>query len=272
MFEKFGIYKAAPRLYQPCVPARDALRAAYVYHRQQKRHGASGPERLPALDAIANARADVEAGRTRYPEHAAGMGPALDYGGESCRWVEAPAKFGLRFVGYADELSRAIRHEGWLIGPDGCDGDVHRGVVYQLPARKGRVQFVYGHADPYNYGPAVLAFGDVVEAPDVEDCAEAARHADEFSRVTAEREREYQEAARAGAECAELEREAVELRAGVRAVIRSAKADLDIDAATWRVVRDRVRNMLTELCRTREKRDELRATYEGAEGFADYYG
>lgn len=130
------------------------------------------------------------------------------------QWCES-APF--RFVGLASDLIR-LDHTGYYCDPDG-DGELARGVVYQLAARDGRARFVPAIADPNNAGPdgrgpAVLALAEIETAEDsTEDSAEvakadAAARADQLAGYYAESERDYQEAFRAGQEARDKAAEA----------------------------------------------------------------
>ena len=137
--------------------------------------------------------------------------PKRVHGYKHVRWVDN-VSCGLRRVGFADEImrgegySRAIDHKGWFIREDGDGGEVYRGVVYQLPARHGLPQYVYGYDDPNNEGAALLCFG-----PSVDKCG-AARSADRFAEIFAEYEREYDRAWQAGRRYEELDEEIKDMR------------------------------------------------------------
>lgn len=218
-----------------CVPMleSDRLRAAYATWRQ---------EGHPARHALAMARADVEKGKTRYPSHHFDANPVDDDGG---RYIENPDARGLRLEGFADDLTGGIDHKGWWMDPDGM-GETARGIVYRLPARKGRAVFLAGYADPFNAdsdtgrGPAYLSMSPIIADtpwPHVRKrmCAiygaqqvnrmtdreiqgllnedaqsDAALQADSIAESMAEQEREYQEALQEGARAREVKRDALE--------------------------------------------------------------
>lgn len=173
--------------------ACDALREA---RKTEHRYGApaDAPVAMPRLEPAQNGPAQVD----------------------GSRWIENPEAGGLRFVGHACDLAgRAVNHEGWQC--DSYGEQVAQGVVYQLPAKRGRARFVAGMADPMerNEGAALLWLGDVFDGgpemrlmrtwrgtPPVEseydstdDAKESAAFAaDEHARVYAEREREWNDA------------------------------------------------------------------------------
>jgi hypothetical protein len=102
-----------------------------------------------------------------------GDGAAYKCGGYLVRWIEAPESRGLRFVGLQDDAARKadmrLDATGYYLDNDG--GETVSGVVYQLPARKGRTRFLAGYADPHNCdkegrGPACLAV-EMFESEDV---------------------------------------------------------------------------------------------------------
>lgn len=150
------------------------------------------------------------------------------------RWIEKPEASGLRFAGTAESLAN-LRHGGWYTDSDGS-GELARGVVYLLPARRGRTRALAAIADPWNSdrdgnGPALVSLdifeadlererldgarviygGDLSRLPDY--CrglgawteaageavkAEAALAADGFAERYAEAERDFRDAFEAG--------------------------------------------------------------------------
>lgn len=147
---------------------------------------------------------------------------------DGLRWCEAPAAFGLRFVGWADELARGINHSGWYGDDDGENGQTYRGAVYQLAARKGRPRYVAGYregelghhskewSDLSGVEAANLDLGRIfLGDPDIDarspyggtDCdgaRKAAYAADRLAEREAESAREYNRAWQAGARYADL--------------------------------------------------------------------
>ncbi len=107
--------------------------------------------------------------------------------GRKFRWIENYT-YGLRFVGYADEIYYYIRHRGWFTRDDGWDGEVLRGIVVQLPARHGREQYLAGYDDPNNDGCGCFEM-DIYDDKD-----EAAKAADHTAESFADRERDYNRA------------------------------------------------------------------------------
>lgn len=109
------------------------------------------------------------------------------------RWIENIGT-AWRFTGFADEICR-IDHRGWFT--DDFQSEVMRGVVYQLPSRKGENVFFVGYSDPYNDD---CAFGRIEIGIDKND---AAHMADDIAKRCAETEREYQAAWQLGREFAD---------------------------------------------------------------------
>lgn len=170
-----------------------------------------------AAVALRLAREDATASRRRYPRRIGAMGaPVFKIGSDKCFWCEAPDEY-LRRVGFADEVSRAIRHNGWFLD-DSVRYETARGVVFQLPAKNGNERFMYGVDGPFSDGPAILSL-DI--ASDKED---AARRADALAERYAENERERNEAYRAADRYAELGEEAAAARRRCLGLIREAKA------------------------------------------------
>lgn len=226
---------------------RAAFLAAYRFHRFAGRRNASLPlsvSMLPAVDAVARARADLAAGTRRYaPESglASYQNQPNERGG---RWIERPDLAGLRFVGFADELNRHIGHKGWFQYPGGDPGDVYRGVVYRMPARDGRSQYVEGFVSgedtrggfretptggsDESKWPAVIFLADRhagepggAEGAEGDDSAirDAASGADSEAEAAAERERDYQESYAFGREAADAIEEAKAERESARALM-----------------------------------------------------
>lgn len=140
--------------------------------------------------ALVNAKDSMQAGRKLYDIKTRAT---IEYNPETkegYRWIEN-ASAGLRLVGYADKVATRIQHKGWYTDDD---GEVLRGVVYQLPARKGKPQYISGYADPYNDDCALLDFTHIHN-----DKIQAAYAADRIAELAAEKERDYKEAYRAGA-------------------------------------------------------------------------
>lgn len=166
------------------------------------------------------------------------------------RWIERPDLAGLRFVGFSDELAGETR--GWYLHDDGDPGEVARGCVYSLPARKGRPIFVEAlqlgeytrkgwremstGGDDERQAPAVLYLGrggvhvgergeHYADSDHYGAHRDAARGADREAEVYAERERDYNRAWRAGSDACDA----------------IAEADSDRDAARKLLAEIRVR-------------------------------
>lgn len=101
--------------------------------------------------------------------------------------IELAAIAGLRDLGDADQVEKAIAHKGWFV--DEYQEDCYRGHVWQLPARNGQRQYVAGYIDDI----AELARLDMRHGSPViySDEYEAARAADELARVEAEKRRDW---------------------------------------------------------------------------------
>jgi hypothetical protein len=190
------------------------------------------------------------------------------HGYRHVRWIENASR-GLRLVGFADEIaraehSRAIDHTGWYTDDDG-DFDKYRGVVYQLPARNGATQYVYGFADPNNDDCALLCFD-----PET-DKMEAARYADNFAERFAEQERDYQRAWRAGRDCEELEDQIKSMRKDALAIgeeMRAAKRASIVAPTICATVRGKIMSLYRSIQKARKERAELFSMYGKQQGFA----
>jgi putative intracellular protease/amidase len=213
---------------------------------------------LPAREALTRARADIAAGTRRYPRHFSDWQNAT--GEDGGKWFETPEMDGFRLVGFADEISN-IRHTGWFANE--FQDEKLRGVVYQLPARNGRPQYVPGYADPCNRGAARLWLGDLVEGDNGEDepaRRDAARCADGIAEQCAEKAREYNAAWHAGSHARDLDQEAKTARAELLAFLRELKpkkAALCDAPALIAAARDKVESWLETIRECRVERDEL---------------
>lgn len=127
--------------------------------------------------------ANVKAGEAwRHQSHPA-LSPRMQGERDHLRWVEKPKAYGLRLVGFADEIA-GLRHQGWYTDDEFQD-ETFRGVVYRMTTRNGTPRFAYGYADPNNKGAALLCFDPC------DDEKDAACWADNLAEQWAEREREY---------------------------------------------------------------------------------
>ncbi len=130
------------------------------------------------------------------------------------RWIENVSN-GLRFTGFCDEINTRIDHKGWFC--DDHQGEVMRGAVYQLPARKGKTLYVAAYADPYNDDCALVSFETYAEKED------AARAANYMAEKAAEESREHNEAYYAGQSYAENLDTSKEARAAFLALRKDMK-------------------------------------------------
>jgi len=198
-------------------------------------------------------------------------GPAhSSHGYAHVRWVENVSD-GLRRVGFADAVSRAlgyhsINHKGWFTREDGDGGDVCRGIVYRLPARNGKQQFVYGYDDSNNENAALLCFDDPTDNEH-----EAALAADRFAEIFAAHERDYDRAWQAGRRFEYLEEEIKTMRKGALAIGEEMRrVGLTTDTPTLYIpLRDKIISLYLQIQKARRERAELLDTYGDVEGFKD---
>jgi hypothetical protein len=109
----------------------------------------------------------------------------MDGSSRRVRWCQDTGRAGLRFVGYADEISGAgISHIGWFTDEFGHNEKM-RGAVWQLPARNGEARYLAGYIDPWNDNAALID----MEIETEENVA--ARSADGLAEFCAETEREH---------------------------------------------------------------------------------
>jgi hypothetical protein len=197
-------------------------------------------------------------------------GPLCDpkhmHGYKGARWVENVSR-GVRLIGFADEIAqKGIRHNGWYTDEDGANGELCRGIVYQLPARDGETLYVYGYADPNSEDCALLNFEPETDKMD------AARAADRFAEIFAEEAREYNTAWQAGRRCDEIaeevaatRKEALTIAEEMRAAKR-AKLDAPTICAT---LRGEIMSLYRRIQKARKERDELIDAYGSRPGFAE---
>lgn len=262
---------------------------AFKYWRAPRLSANGRSRRFDARSAIVDARRDVAAGKKRYPSEGKGIGEPYQSGSTALRWIEEPSAFGLRFVGYADEISRAhhsrsIDHTGWFTTDDGWSGEKMRGVVFQLPGKNGQARFVAGYDNECNGaadngGPCAISF-DEIFIGDGEDhgcnsgrdegAMEAARRADSIAEYAAELERDYQRASSARIQFDELADDiALERKQiiGLCAERREARAIGANFATICETIRKEVRRAYRAIQRNRAKRAELESQFGRCEGW-----
>lgn len=248
---------------------------------------------------VAKARAIDWIARGNRPESPdslrAWIGAPNDSG---ARWIEYPERAGLRFVGFADEIL-GLRNLGWYCRADDF-GDVYRGAVYQLPARKGRALYVpaYREGNFFRNGTkwedtsgipaALLDFRNMcesdlpkancweIEPREDSGARDAAGIADSLAERDAESSREYDIAWQAGREFAELIESAQAARSKARELIsqiRKARGDSTfcaqfpaIGAALKSAIRDALDTWRDDCRRARKLWDEYSLTPHMASG------
>jgi hypothetical protein len=231
------------------------------------RNGLPKHSAIDATTALKWARRDVANGKRRYPGTPQGMRGGADFkiGRDSVFWCECPDDY-LRRVGYADECGlRSIRHKGWFTDEYG-DGELARGVVFQLPARNGTPRFISGVADSVNDGPAILS----LELFDDKD--DAARNADSLAEIYAEKERDYRRASNAGFRHGELGEEIATMRGQVREILKARRDHIrkgDKVPTILAVLECKARELLGEIEEMQEKRATLFDEYGHTDAFKD---
>lgn len=203
----------------------------------------------------------------RKPVRTIEFNPVVDpkrAGYKNVRWVENVSK-GLRLVGFADEIAK-LDHKGWFTSDYNETEEVYRGVVYQLPSHGREERYAFGYTDPNNDDCALLCF-------DLEsDKQDAAREADSFAEICAERERDYQRAWGAGRKCEDLEEEIIAARKEALAIaeeMRAAKR-ASVQAPTiCATLRAKVMGLYEEIQRARKKRAELIDCFGSQPGFME---
>lgn len=237
-----------------------------------------------ATHALRTARKLLERGEKRYSDAWPWQRGAYNVTRQTDRrdeaWIENTKSAGLRFVGYADEIcGRAIDHKGWFTSENGWNGEVLRGAVWQLPARKGIPRFLGGYVDPNNEGAAYVDLEIFEGEKGGEDNDEAKRDAamrgDGIAERDAEREREYNEAWQAGNEWSELGDEIAETRQETLALLVESRPERRKARETstphlCAAVRREIERGVKRIAKLRKRRAELFDNYARHDGFAEF--
>jgi hypothetical protein len=218
------------------------------------------------------ARKDIAENKTRHALSAVGAmrgGADWKIGRDSVFFCEWPDAY-MRRVGFVDEIpnesrmrGKMVDHKGWYLEDD-YSGEVARGVVFQLPAHKGKCRYLSAIADPHNDGPAILSLGLF------DELSEAARNADQLAERYAETERDYNRAWQAGQRYSELGADIAEHRSDCLALIREIKAQgAAFGPAICSTLRAHVESHLRDIGKARSKRAELVSEYGNCDAFND---
>lgn len=256
-----------------------ALIQAYKYHCGNFKH-----PRHPAWDSIALARQDVALGVARYPtSRHISYARASDDG---LRWIEN-ATNGLRFVdtcdaiAHAQGMARSIDHEGWYTDREFPE-DTLRGVVFQLPGRKGKPLYVAGYAASHDCEVSKVqrrsswkvtnARLDLTQT--FNELIDAARMSDEHARIAADNECDYQETWRAGQRYFELGETIQENRKTVSEICRELRAyRRQFKASEFpkirSLMRDTLRKFADEIAKAKRERGKLLAAAPSRGNLAD---
>lgn len=190
--------------------------------------------------------------------------PFAAHGEHHLRWIEYPQD-GLRFEGYADEVCRGIEHTGWYCDPEyGCESDTLRGVVYQLPARKGQPRYLAGYIDTVNdHTDALLSFDALFEEPE-----EAARAGDRLAEIVAEKERDYRTVWNAGQRYRELGENISAIRVTTITLIKGIKGcPFPVPHEIMTHLRAVIKRNCETIAEYREKRHDLFNDFGHLEAF-----
>lgn len=234
-----------------------ALIDAYKWQRQFDRDYELSHQ--SAKDALALARSNMARGVLRYRTIRAIQYGAANDKGE--RWIENPEN-GLRRVGFCDNFLASGRtsHKGWFT--EECQSGTLRGVVFRLAAKGRKPRYVAGY-EASEEGTCGARF-DFSEIYDSE--TDAARAADEFARVEAESEREYNEAWQAGARWQQVGEEIDDWRKLLRELLTGRALERrrgTVRLALMSAADKQARDLIDAICKGRAKRAELMDTYSG---------
>lgn len=255
------------------------LRDAYKHHRLVSPFTGRG---CVATYAMQCARRDVEIGKARHPSSF-----LIQYNRTSddgLRWIEN-ATSGLRFVDTCDAIkagtARSIDHEGWYTDREFPE-DTLRGVVFQLPGRKGKPLFVAGYAASYECevtkgkrrGGWKVTNARLDLTQTFNEPIDAARMSDEHARIAADNECDYQEAWRAGQRYFELGETIQENRKTVSEICRELRAyRRQFKASEFpkirSLMRDTLRKFADEIAEAKRERGKLLAAAPSRGNLAD---
>ncbi len=229
-----------------------------AHYKEQRKAGKS-----PRL-AIDNARARKAAGLP--PD--IGLAGATYYNpwnkshGSKWRIVENPR---LRYCGTTSEIAREHSYSwrdyplGYYLDTEFCS-ETASPCVYQLPGRKGKPLYVPGFPDPYGNEAAFIAFGDSTD-----DKWQAAKWADDFARLYAEAENEYQTEWRGGSQWAEAAATIKESRIELAELARDRRkaAGVDIEApAICKAIAGHVRTLKAAIKQAAATMAELESRFD----------
>lgn len=263
------------------------LASAFRWHLQNMpryRHGFGDAPRT--VFALAMARRDVAAGKTRYPapikpwpafgaEHDSGERCATDSDG-----------FGLRFVGRVmaecggrNGIWDNRDSSGWYTSPYGESDMLCHGVVYQLPGRNGESRFVAGYQFTDCDGGPTLDLSRVYAEPrgfgyasafETDAARDAAYAADSMAKRAAETEREYQAAWQAGARYSDESSDLQAIRQEVLGILAERRALKGTTGypALCKAITARVRDLLDDMA---ERRKIMRNLADGMFGDLAFY-
>ena len=190
---------------------------------------------------------------------------------------------------------------------DSYQENICAGLVAQLPSRNGKSRFVAGYRFSESDGNGIGTFdlsrvfesdfeserdlarrqiGKAYWTPDMEAPGywaeeahktarkEAARAADSMAESAAEKERDYQEAWRAGSDWQEAQAAEVELRREALAILAERRAARSINPAAFpalcAALRDKVESLWEEIQESRKEREALADSVYGEEGRAAF--
>jgi hypothetical protein len=255
---------------------------AYKWQRERSNNAKLHQRRsaVAAWSALKQARLDVLSKTSRYPGNQQfKRNKPFESGGYKLEWMEQPEHFGLRFVGYADEIATrnygyggGIDHTGWYTRHEDYY-ETLRGAVFQLPARNGRPVYVAGYVEmegdkPINGNSAAICLSSIVYGEEShekehisydEAARECARVADSIAKEVAETQREYDEAWQNGQRYSDLGEEVAEMRKHCLALIKEIKAQGKAFApAICETLKAHVSSYVRDIQEAREKREKLK--------------
>lgn len=166
------------------------------------------------------------------------------------RWIENVSD-GLREVGKASDIVR-LNHTAWFT--DNYQDETIYGIVYQLPARNGKPQYVPAVNDACNENCALVDFSSVTDEKE-----DAARWADSMAEYQAEASREDQAQEDAKQRLEDIAEEIKTTYADYRKTIRELRANpsvLTVDVVR-KMVRAEWKNVKSQIHKLRKQAEKI---------------
>lgn len=178
--------------------------------------------------------------------------------GYTVKWYEQTPE-GYTILGFADEITRAVKHKGWYTSDENINGELYRGIVY---ASLDGERYLFGYADPNNPGASLLSvatFSDEVQA---------ALKADAIAQRFAESERDYGRAWQAGRRVEDITTEVAESAARIER-LRNELTIVHVGTETYRTLQEKTGELILDCELLAKERQILIDTFGKHPGFTE---